>query len=302
MRLLISLVLLILFSCNTNEEKNTSDSPKAQVIVKNNAQVIKSNNNEEDIYIGHVGDFYFSENPEIYTELYFKHGIKNWETYDSVAKLATEIIYQDEENSRHLLHENIARKKFDIRGLHQVWFFDKDNNQLDSVTKIKTYEFLSQTINSTFIAVYATKLKAEQIAYCIGGYKPEFSQYKFEKIVDSSIITEVTDVFNSNKIQTSYTLNFTQYALNNSAILTLSNTNDYSFIHLTTKNRSTTKVFENDQYSNITGIQIIPILKEGMPILLCQFMAPETDFFWSEVLVFTDHKYIRSENQRIKLN
>ena len=53
-------------------------------------------------------------------------------------------------------------------------------------------------------------------------------------------------------------------------------------------------------YLNLVD-QIIPILENGMPTLLCEFLKPETDIFWSEVLVYDKGKYVSADRQRIKI-
>jgi hypothetical protein len=309
MRLIISILIISFFSCSESRENKKHLEDSSINTTNINPDIFKvdkglhendSANRESYSFIGFIEDFYFSEEPEVYTELYFNRSINTWEEYDSISKLTTELIYQDDENSRNLLSEKVVMENFDVRGLDKLWFFDRSNVQIGTVSHLKSYEFLNQTISPEFIAVYETELKRNQIAYCIGGNKPIFEEIKIQEITDTSITSNISDYFKSNDINTSFTLTHTQYSVNDSIKLTFSNTNDYSFIHLTDNADKLTRVFENEDFSNIVSIQIIPILENGMPTLLCQFLKPETDIFWSEVLVYDNGKYVSADRQRIK--
>jgi hypothetical protein len=38
-----------------------------------------------------------------------------------------------------------------------------------------------------------------------------------------------------------------------------------------------------------------------MPILLCEFVKPDTDLFWSEVLIYNGERYQMIKNQRVRM-
>ena len=63
----------------------------------------------------------------------------------------------------------------------------------------------------------------------------------------------------------------------------------------------TTEVYHDESFENIVDTQLIPIVKHGMPILLCRFIKPESDISWSAVLVFDGNRYRGAEHQRVMM-
>lgn len=289
-------ILIIITSCNTKKKDSLIkiDSSINQINKLNpiDKKVLESFN-----YIGFVNNFYFSKKPEVYVELYFN---KNTNDYNKISKLATEIIHQDTENTRYKLPEKIAKKNFDLSGLEKIHFFDNKNNLIGQSLNFKNCEFLEQNISSIFIASYDTEITHKNIAYCIGGKKPNFSDIKIKETVDTSIQFKIEEHFKINNYKFSeYTLKHKQFKID-SLTLTFSNTDNYSFIHLTKENGQSTMIYDDKEFSKILDIQIIPLLKNKMPVILCKFRQPDSDIEWDNLLVFSNGKYKKVNKQRIK--
>lgn len=306
----ILVTLLIITSCAKKTGKKNSDlielnSSIGQTDTVNTLkQKRQKSSDKKDLelfnYFGFINNFYFSKEPEVYLELYFTGTVEDYLEFDKISQLATEVIYQDDENKRYKLPKKIANEYFDLRGLEQIHFFDSNNKLIGQSLSLKNFEFLEQNISPVFIASYETQIAHENIAYCIGGKKPSFSDIKIKETTDSEITLKIEEYFKVKEYNTSFTLDHKQFNIN-SHTLTFSNTNDYSFIHLTKENGESLKVYTNADFSNILNVQIIPLIKNKMPILLCNFIRPESDVLWDELLIFKDGKYRNSDRQRIKI-
>ncbi|WKZ59125.1 MAG: hypothetical protein QY309_14780 [Cyclobacteriaceae bacterium] len=307
MRLLILAVALFL-SCSkersqidfANEEQVVDSNELDSTAVRSNYENSKAKLiDDSTTYIGFVQHFYFLENNEIFTELYFNRPINTWEEYDSISKLS-ERVYRDDENSRNIISTKIASANFDIRGLDRIWLYDSSNKQINSEIKLKSFEFLDQSISPVFIAVYETTTKQKTATYCIGGIKPKFDDLAIQSIIEEEIISEIEQSFLEHEVSITNGIEHFQYILNNELILTISNTDQKTFIHKTA-NSQTNEIYVMGDPGNIVQVQVIPILIMDMPILLCEVVKPDTDMFWSEVLVYNGERYQKVQNQRIKI-
>jgi hypothetical protein len=308
MRLLI-LALTLLFSCS-KEKSQAIVATENQVvdldefdsigIAKSKTERSEAKLNDDSItYIGFVQHFYFLENNEIFTELYFNRPINTWEEYDSISKLS-ERVYKDDENSRGIISTEAASANFDLRGLDRIWLYDSGNNKISSELQLKSVEFLDQSISPVFIAVYETAMKYQEISYCIGGFKPKFDDLDIKMISDREVISEIEQGFEIREVSMDHNLEYFQYILDDKLILTISNTDQSIFIHKTI-NSQTNEIYASSEPENIVRVQIIPILIDEMPILLCEFVKPDTDLFWSEVLIYNGERYQMIKNQRVRM-
>jgi hypothetical protein len=254
--------------------------------------------NDNIQYIGFIDKFYFSINKEAYVELYFIKDQTNADEYERIVKLADSLVYEDDENSRHKLPDNLSQKYFDLRGLSKLKIYDQ-NNKLFCNADFVRVEYLNQNIYSPFIAVFKTdKLIIEDGYYGIGNFNGKFEQlsYNFSKdtILTQNILTKLKEQRPYYGLENNGThLSFSD----NDTILSIINSGDFAYVTLTT-DRDFKVLYKSTDFENAYDIRIIPLTKNGLPYILTRNVKPETDVMWDNLLIYDGTKYKTTNRQR----
>ncbi|WNJ20018.1 hypothetical protein [Pontibacter sp. G13] len=254
---------------------------------------------DESVYIGFVRDFYFVDNEELYVELYVETEIEDYDQFQQITRLADQEVYRDMENARSKMPRKEALQHLDIRGLGEISMYDV-NNRLLASSQIASVEYLDQLIYSPFVAVYETPTDiSKTAAYVISGANPQLSPLDVQETKDDSIIAIIAESIHSAGIQTSFTFEHQQYQVNDSLVITFTNTDDWGFLYLT-DGTGTQLVFQDEDYRNWLDMQLIPIYRHGLPVILCHSVRPESDSDWEELLAFDGETYQSLSHQRLK--
>lgn len=291
------LLCFIQTACNPKEPKNIPLGEDHDVTI--DSSLIKPTMAQSFTYIDWVSTSPNEQESEGCVELFFQRPILTLEQYESLTPLGDEKNYL-QVNPRNILSLQHAKTNFDLRGLDSVWMVDQQNSISKKVSHLKHFEYLDKNISPEFVAVYDLPEKDSQIVYCVGGMKPTFSKLQVQHISDSTSSATIDQYFKDQNIELSYTNDHRIYRVNDSLLLIFSNTNSFSFIHLQLPKTPPRLVYQTQDTSNLSDLQIIPILNHDVPVLLCKFFAPDSDVFWSQLLMYNGEKYIDIEHQRIQ--
>jgi len=295
---LILTTLLLTFGCSNKDNSKGSNNDSLKMTSIDTLQPDKYLLNDNIQYIGFIDKFYFSINKEAYVELYFIKDQTNADEYERIVKLADSLIYEDDENSRYKLPDNLSQKYFDLRGLSKLKIYDQ-NNKLFCNADFVRVEYLNQNIYSPFIAVFKTdKLIIEDGYYGIGNFNGKFEQlsYNFSKdtILTQNILTKLKEQRPYYGLENNGThLSFSD----NDTILSIINSGDFAYVTLTT-DRDFKVLYKSTDFENAYDIRIIPLTKNGLPYILTRNVKPETDVMWDNLLIYDGTKYKTTNRQR----
>ena len=285
------------FGCSNNDNSKGSNNDSLQTTYTDTTQMNLNVLNESIQYIGFIDKFYFSEDNEVYVELYFVKEKTSDDEYEKIVKLADSLIYQDDESSRLKFPDNLSHKYFNLRGLSNLKIYDK-NNKLYCNAYFVRVEYLDQNISSPFIAVFKTdKLIKEDGYYGISNFNGTFEQinYKVSKdtILTQSILTKLKEQrpyfgLENNGIHLSFS--------NNDTVLSIINSENYAYVTLTT-NKDLKVLYKNQDFENFSDIRIIPLTKDKFPFILIRNIKPETDVMWDNLLIYNGTKYTAANKQ-----
>lgn len=302
MRTYIRLLTLSFLTFGCSKKDNSKDSNNDS-FHKTFTDSIHTNSivlNEDIQYLGFIDKFYFSNNNEVYVELYFIKDKTNANEYEKIVKLADSLIYQDDENSRNKFPDNLSQKYFDLRGLSKLKIYDKDNKLFCNADFVRV-EYLNQNISSPFIAVFKTdKLVKEDGYYGISNFNGKFEQIscKFSKdsLMTEKILTKLTEQKPYYGLENNGThLSFSH----NDTILSVINSENFAYVTLTT-DKEFKVLYKSTNFENVYDMRIIPLTKNKLPYILTRNIKPETDVMWDILLIYNGTKYIATNSQRIE--
>lgn len=293
-------ITLITFACSNKDKSKSSNNDSLQ---KTPIETVKTKIdalNENVKYFGFIDKFYFSNENEVYVELYFNKEDINADEYKKIENLADSLIYKDDENSRYRFPANLSQNYFDLRGLSKLKIYDNNNKFVSNADFVRV-EYLNQNISPVFIAVYKTdkKLKTDNL-YGISNFKAEFEPTNYSITRDTILTQKLLRKLNEKKPYDGLKNNGTHLYFNNSdKVLSIINSENFAYVVLTTS-VDFKVLYKSYDYENISDIKVIPIMKNNFPYILTRNVKPETDVMWDQLLYYDGTKYSNSNRQRIE--
>lgn len=313
--LYILLIPFLLSSCKENKRNSsipksiiTDSIKKERKITTNTTSSINYDNqnnttisntlNENKHYIGFVKQFNFSNENEIYIELYFHKDSIDYNEYTKIEKLADSLIYQDDDTNRLVFSTRHSNNNFDLSGLSKLKIYDNEHHFISDATFLHV-EYLNQNISPCFIAVYQTEKKIEsEDYYCISNYNENLQKPKFTIFKDTTFTQKILNELNTS-LDAFYNQQNVHIQLENNTTISVVNSNDYAYIVLS-ENKAFKILYKNEYPENIISLKILPVTKNNYPYILAGFVEPETDVMWDALLFFDGEKYISSRHQRME--
>lgn len=128
MRKLILLTITILtLSCSKSDNSKTVNNSTLETFSTDTSNNTIDVLNQNIPYVGFINKFDFSNENEVYIELYFLKDEISEDEYLKIEKLADSLIYEDDENSRYRFPANVSHKYFDLRGLSKLSIYNSNN-------------------------------------------------------------------------------------------------------------------------------------------------------------------------------
>jgi len=298
--LIILTITLITFGCSNKGKSKTSNNDSLQ---KTPIETVKTKIdalNENVKYFGFINKFYFSNENEVYVELYFNKDDINENEYKKIESLADSLIYQDDENSRHRFPASLSQNYFDLRGLSKLKIYS-DSNEFVAHAEFLRVEYLTQNISSIFIAVYKTdnKIKAANY-YAISNTGVALEQPKYAIVKDSFLTKNILTKLKVNRRLAELKNDDTHLRFSEQkTILSIINSDRSVYIVLTTKSEFKV-LYKSSSDENLFDLKIIPLANAKFPCLLFRNVEPDTDIMWDNLLYYDGTKYINSNRQRIE--
>jgi hypothetical protein len=301
MRTLLSSIILFLLSCsNNNSPTNFKDiSTNKIAYITSKTEEVNINLNENSNYIGFINSFYFSNNNEVYIELYFVQDEFN-EDYQDIANLADSIIYKDDENTRKRFPLVLSQKYFYLRGLGKLKIYDTKNNFVGKADFVRV-EYLDQNISPCFIAVYKTEKHLKEGAYyCISNFKEDLAPQRFTLTGDTVLTERILTELNISRPYYGLKNNGTHVLYNTrDTMLSIVNSDNYAYIILS-HDKTHQILYKSTEFENFSGVIVLPIFKNKMPYILAQCVRPESDVMWENLFSFEETNYKPTNRQRMK--
>lgn len=301
MRTLIILTTsLLIFGCSNRDNSSRFKNDSLQTT---NAETLQKNIdilNENIQYIGFIDKFYFSNEKEVYIELYFLKNDINADEYDKIVKLTDSLIYEDDENSRRRFPESLATKYFDLRGLSKLKIYDNSNEFVSNADFVRV-EYLNQNISPVFIAVYKTekKIKADS-CYGISNFSGTFETTKYSITSDTSLTQNILTKIDEKGPYYGLENNGTHlYFSNSDTVLSVINSENFAYIVLTTNNDFKV-LYKSSDFENVSDVKIISMTNNKFPYILTRNVKPETDVMWDNLFYYDGKNYKTTKRQRIE--
>lgn len=250
-------------------------------------------------YVGFIDNFYFSNDNEVYIELYFKKGKTSLEEYEKIITLTDSLIYKDEDNSRNRLPQHIAANYFDLRGLSKLKIYDNNHKFVCNATFLRV-EYLDQNISSVFIAVFKPEQKIQaQHHYVISNFDGKIEKEIYTVSNDTIQTQNILTKLNERKSYYERENNGTHLQfLNSDTVLTILNTENHAYVVLKSS-QNFTILYKSNSPENIIDLKIIPLSKSQFPYILTRNNEPDSDYIYDKLLIFDGKKYTVSKEQRI---
>lgn len=299
-RLIILTTTFLIFGCINRDNSNRVNNDSLQTTNTKTLQENIDKLNESIQYIGFINKFYFSDENEVYVELYFLEDEINADKYDKIVKLTDSLIYKDDENSRRRFPESLALKYFDLKGLSKLKIYDNRNKFVSNANFLRV-EYLNQNISPVFIAVYKTekKIKADNY-YGISNFSGVFETTKYsitsDTILTKNVLTKLEEIRPYSGLENNGThLHFT----NSDSVLSIINSENFAYIVLTTSNDFKV-LYKSSDFENFSDIKIIPLTDNKFPRILTRNVKPETDVMWDNLFYCDGKNYKTTIRQRIE--
>lgn len=301
MRTLIILTTsLLIFGCSNRETSSRLKHDSSQASNEKNLQKNIDILNENIQYIGFIDKFYFSNENEVYIELYFLKNDITADEYDKIVKLTDSLIYEDDENSRRRFPESLATKYFDLRGLSKLKIYDNSNEFVSNADFVRV-EYLNQNISSVFIAVYKTEkqIKADNY-YGISNFSGTFETTKYSITSDTSLTQNILTKIDEKRPYYRLENNGTHlYFSNSDTVLSVINSENFAYIVLTTNNDFKV-LYKSSDFENVSDVKIISMTNNKFPYILTRNVKPETDVMWDNLFYYDGKNYKTTKRQRVE--
>jgi hypothetical protein len=298
--LIILTTTLLIFGCSNRANSKRLNNDSLQTTYADTLQTNIDILNENIQYIGFIDKFYFSNENEVYVELYFLKNDINADEYDKIVKLTDSLIYEDDENSRHRFPESLAPKYFDLRGLSKLKIYDNSNKFVSNADFLRL-EYLNQNISPVFIAVYKTekKIKADNY-YGISNFSGTFETTKYSITSDTTLTQNILTKLDEKKPYYGLENNGTHLHFSNSdTVLSVINSENFAYIVLTTSNDFKV-LYKSPDFENVSDVKIIPLADNKFPYILTRNVKPETDVMWDNLVYYDGRNYKTTKRQRIE--
>ena len=238
---------------------------------------------KQNIFCGNLYKFYYQK--DYYVELYYRSKYaesisKSLQTTDTLTLFKNEV----DDYSRIKLSESLSKQHLNTDGLDTLLVFNKQQNIVDTLIR-EHYEYLSDMIESSFIASYSSKQNYENhMVISSENYKKYY--HKSAQVNTDSVYMKQLAKNNELYIENVYGFG---YISNNQDTLAY-----LSFGNFTSEYLEKTYIFKNGQISDsisenyqITGLQAIPLrTNDNTHFYIAQFSIPETDNQWNSLISF----------------
>lgn len=283
--------IAIIYSCASQKAEN-----------KKNQQIAKEKELFDTLdamtYIGYVNKYYFQKTDEFYVELYFKNLNTDNKKYEQIVGTQDSIIFQDDENRRSRIPNQIAKKEFDFTGLRTITLFDENHRRLTDAQFVRV-EYLDQNISPVFTAVYIADKPdlTEKAKYCVGNLTDKFILNAYTLFEDTLLTKEISQKMG---YRPEYTLAGKHYRENDKQTsISIINIDDTAII-VEKENNKYYCLYKSNEPENIVDVVFVPIVRNGRSIILLNCMKPESDVEWNSLLVYDGKIYIPVKRQRLK--
>jgi hypothetical protein len=293
-------VSLLMLCCSSRHNSEVIKNDIPNLSVRDSLSITVEAQEDQLKYIGFIDRFYFSDENEVYVELYFIQDEIDSDEYEYIISLSDSLVYMDDENSRHRIPADIASKYFDLRGLAKLDIYDTNHNMV-SVANFLRVEYLDQNISPVFIAVYRPdKRIIGGSYYAIGNFGGQFrpGQFTFssDTILTGKLLAELGDQQSFFGLKDNGThLHFTS----GDTVLSVLNSDSYAYIVLTTP-KEFKILYKSVEYENYTDLKIIPLGNGIFPHILTRNVQSDTDVMWDRLLHFDGTKYTTADRQRVE--
>lgn len=294
-------IVFLTYGCSSKDNAKVSNNDSIQTTCINTSKTNSDKLDESIQYIGFIEKFNFSNENEVYIELYFINDTINTEEYNKIVQLTDSLIYEDDENSRRKFPASLAPKYFDLRGLSKLKIYDNNNKFVTNANFLRI-EYLEQNIAPAFIAVYETDKKVYSDS-CYGisdlgeTLEPIRHSISTDTVLTQNILAKLNEPKSYYGLKESGThLHFSD----NDTTLSIINSENFAYIALTT-NKTFKALYKSPDYENILDFKIIPLSGNKLPYILTRNVQPDTDIIWDNLLYYNGTEYKAKNNQRIKL-
>ncbi|HKX86031.1 MAG TPA: hypothetical protein VJL37_05130, partial [Flavobacterium sp.] len=231
-KLILLLIAALAFGCSDKDNSKTSNNDSLKTDSADTKAIKIAALNEPIQYIGFMNQFYFSKDNEVYIELYLTNNNITADEYSQLEKLADSLIYEDDENSRHRFPARFSSKHFDLRGLSKLKIYDNNNTFVCDADFVRV-EYLSETISSSFIAVYKTSKKIQSDNYyCISNFKATFDPIDYSITKDTVFTQKILTKLNVPKAYNGLEDSGTHIQFKNGNTLSIINSESLAYIIL----------------------------------------------------------------------
>lgn len=301
MKFLTSLmvIFLMLTSCGSRNEQERPDEPTSKldttlVSVETESEPLPE---RDGAFISFVEDFYFLQNDEVHVEAYFHRDNITWEDFEQVAALGDSLIFKDRENTRTRIPLNEAKKHFDLSGLDSIGIYNERGERVATADFLRV-EYLYESISSGFIAVYRCKNKPTPLHehFCVGNAQLKPDSVRFEEIEDQRLIKQLMSGMDDSQYSSAYQFKHSDKDLTISVI----NSNEKVMIFLTDSGSSELIYLSTDSES-VSNILALPVIDNGLPLLLIRYNQPDGDMEWDGLLAFDGKDYTYQDRKRFEL-
>jgi hypothetical protein len=298
-KLILLLIAALAFGCSDKDNSKTTNNDSQKTDSADTTEIKIDALNENVQYVGFANKFYSSNENEVYIELYLTKDNITTDEYSQLEKLADSLIFEDDENSRHQFPARLSSKHFDLRGLSKLKIYD-DNNMFVCDADFVRVEYLSQTISSSFIAVYKTSQKIQSDNYyCISNFKATFDPIDYSITKDTVITQKILTKLNVPKSYNGLEDNGTHIQFKDGSTMSIVNSEIFAYVVLNSGEEFKV-LYKSPEPENILDIKVVPLLKNNLPYLLTRNVKPESDVMWDALLYYDGTKYTNANRQRIE--
>lgn len=233
----------------------------------------------------------FEDNNTFYVELYFSDTY-NYEEHDALVLTGEEQIYSDDHVTRTLIPERV-RSLFAMDGMSTITIYTKDNVKL-TTGKYSHIEYVLDDADEKFVAVFEVENPdIKDYVFCVGNQKKDLTPLKYTEYDDEALKASVV----SHLKRAGTVWNAKHYTVDQSIYSAVSIDTAANIVETIGKTHKT--IYTNKWAESINKLQIISKIINGKPVLLATCSQPETDRFWTYVLVYNGKKYLMAKHHLI---
>lgn len=242
-------------------------------------------------FVGYV-DKFINNDSLLYASLYFVEGF-NQGQFDRIAT-SGQVVYQDDEFTRTKLELDKVAKYFDLRGVHEVDFYNQRNEKLTS-GKLSHIEYIEDLLEGKFVAVFVPEIiNTPEALFCItkGSDLDKIEYTQYDDNVLSARLVELLQLHND------HVWKLANYRLKNRTISCISA--DTTAYIVESNGNSFNVLYKSKTSEIIHDLTFTSAQINDQYLILTNSGVPETDMMWSSLLLFNGKEYEVSKAQRVQ--